>query len=42
VMVAGNIFEALHELTGISKERKVIYDSVLPYMTFNNISFTAG
>ena len=42
VMVAGNIFEALHELTGISEERKVIYDSVLPYMTFNNISFTAG
>jgi PmbA protein len=42
LMVAGNIFEALRQLTGISKERKVIYDSILPYMTFKNISFTAG
>jgi PmbA protein len=42
VMVAGNIFDALRQLTGVSKERKVIYDSILPYMRFDNISFTAG
>jgi PmbA protein len=43
VMVAGNIFDALRlHLTGVSKERKVIYDSILPFMRFDNISFTAG
>ena len=42
VMVAGNVFEALGQLNGISKERKVIYDSVLPYMRFDGVSFTAG
>jgi PmbA protein len=42
VMVAGNIFEALHSLNGISKERKVLYDSILPYMRFDGISFTTG
>ncbi len=42
VMVAGNVFEALRHLNGISKERKVIYDSILPYMRFDGISFTAG
>jgi PmbA protein len=42
VMVAGNVFEALRHLNGISKERKVIYDSILPYMRFGGISFTAG
>ena len=42
VMVAGNVFEALRRLNGISKERKIIYDSILPYMRFDGISFTAG
>jgi PmbA protein len=42
VMVAGNIFEALYGLNGISKERKVLYDSILPYMRFDGISFTTG
>jgi PmbA protein len=42
VMVAGNVFEALGRLNGISKEQKVIYDSILPYMRFDSISFTAG
>ena len=42
VMVAGNVFEALGRLNGISKERKVIYDSILPYMRFDGISFTSG
>ena len=42
VMVAGNVFDALYDLTGISKERKVLADSILPYLLFENISFTAG
>lgn len=42
VMVAGNVFEALHQLNGVSKERKIIFDSILPYMRFGEISFTAS
>ena len=42
VMVAGNMFDALYDLIGISKERKVLADSIFPYMLFDNISFTAG
>jgi PmbA protein len=42
VMVAGNVFDALRHLSGVSKERKVIFDSILPYMRFDDISFTAG
>jgi PmbA protein len=42
LMVAGNVFDALNDLTGISKEQKVLSDSILPYMRFDNISFTAG
>jgi len=42
VMVAGNVFEALRRLNGISRERRVIYDSILPYMRFDGISFTTG
>ena len=42
VMVAGNVFEALHRLNGLSRERKIIYDSILPYMRFDDISFTGG
>ncbi len=42
VMVAGNVFEALRRLNGISRERKVIYGSILPYMRIDGISFTTG
>jgi PmbA protein len=42
VMVAGNVFEALHRLNGISRERKAIYGSILPYMQLDGISFTTG
>lgn len=42
VMVAGNVFKALRRLNGISRERKVIFDSILPYMRFDGISFTTG
>ena len=42
VMMAGNVFDALRHLTGVSREQKAIFDSILPYMRFNNVSFTAG
>ena len=42
VMVAGNVFKALRKLNGVSKERKVLHDSILPYMRFGDMSFTGG
>lgn len=42
VMVAGNIFTALKKLDGISRERRVILSSILPYLRFSGISFTGG
>jgi PmbA protein len=42
LMVAGNMFDALHGLIGISKERTVLVDSILPFMLFDDVSFTAG
>lgn len=42
VMVAGNVFDCIKNMTGMSKERKVIGASVLPYMRFGKVSFTAG
>ena len=42
VMVAGNVFDALNDLSGISREQKILSDSILPYMRFENVSFTAG
>jgi hypothetical protein len=41
-MVAGNAFESLKRLTGLSKERKVLYSAILPYMRISAVSFTAG
>jgi PmbA protein len=42
LMVAGNAFESLKRLTGLSKERKVLYSAILPYMRISAVSFTAG
>ncbi|MEO9294109.1 MAG: TldD/PmbA family protein [Nitrososphaera sp.] len=42
VMVAGNVFDCLKNLTGLSRERKVIHSSILPYMRFSGVSFTGG
>jgi PmbA protein len=42
VMMAGNVFDAMRHLTGVSQEQKAIFDSIVPYMRFDNISFTAG
>lgn len=42
VMVAGNVFDCLKNLTGLSRERKVLHSSILPYMRFSGVSFTGG
>lgn len=42
VMVAGNIFDSLKSISDISRERKKIFDSFLPYITVEGISFTGG
>ena len=42
LMIAGNIFDALKNLTGVSKETKSLPDSILPHTRFSNISFTAS
>ena len=39
VMIAGNVFDALANLTGISRERKSFSDSVLPHIRIENIAF---
>jgi PmbA protein len=41
-MVAGNIFDALKNISDVSRERKRIFLSLIPYMSVNNISFTGG
>lgn len=42
VMVAGNIFNALKRISAISRERRKIFDSFLPYISVEDISFTGG
>lgn len=42
VMIAGNIFNALKNISAVSKERKKIFDSFLPYISVEGISFTGG
>ena len=42
VMVAGNIFDSLMNISALSRERKKIFDSFLPYISIENISFTGG
>jgi PmbA protein len=42
LMVAGNVFDALKNIIGVSKETKIMSDAILPYIVFDNISFTAG
>jgi PmbA protein len=42
VMVAGNVFDALKNISDLSREKKKIFDSFLPYITVEGISFTGG
>ena len=41
--IAGNVYECLQQITGISRERDVLYGSrLLPSVRIANISITAG
>lgn len=42
MMVAGNIYDALNDISMVSKERRLVLDSLLPYIAIDNVSFTAG
>ncbi len=42
VMVAGNVFDALKNISMLSKEQILVLDSLLPYIVIDNISFTAS
>lgn len=42
MMVAGNIYAALKDVSMVSKERKLVLDSLLPYIAVDNVSFTTG
>ena len=41
-LVAGNGFEALRSLSGISKERERVFSFTLPYLRLEKVSVTAG
>ncbi|NOJ28039.1 MAG: hypothetical protein DA330_08540 [Nitrososphaera sp.] len=42
LMIAGNVFDCLKNITAVSRERKVLPSSILPYMTIDGVSFTSG
>jgi len=41
-LIAGNAFDALRQLSGISSETARVFSSVLPYLRLESISVTAG
>lgn len=41
-LIAGNAFEALQRLSGISSETEQVFAYVLPYLRLENVSVTAG
>jgi len=40
-LIAGNIFEALNTLSGISRETESVYNYTLPYLRLEDVSITA-
>ena len=40
-LIAGNVFEALKNLTGISQEREPFFNMLLPYLRLGNVSVSA-
>ncbi|MCS6767224.1 MAG: TldD/PmbA family protein [Candidatus Nitrosocaldus sp.] len=42
VMVAGNIYDALRSVSMVSKERRLVMDSLIPWIAVEGVSFTAG
>jgi predicted Zn-dependent protease len=41
-LIAGNAFEALHSLSGVSSETERVFTATLPYLRVEGISVTAG
>ncbi|MDH5683368.1 MAG: TldD/PmbA family protein [candidate division WOR-3 bacterium] len=41
-MIAGNVFELLNQISGISKERKTIFGFIAPWLRIDDISITSG
>ncbi|MEO0115869.1 MAG: TldD/PmbA family protein [candidate division WOR-3 bacterium] len=41
-MIAGNVFELLNQISGISKEQKRIFTFILPWFKIEDISITSG
>ncbi|MEA1871055.1 MAG: TldD/PmbA family protein [Candidatus Bipolaricaulota bacterium] len=41
-LVSGNAFQALKDLSGVSKERERVFNFTLPYLRLEGISVTAG
>jgi PmbA protein len=42
VLVAGNVFEVLKNMCDLSRERKKVFASFIPYISVENVSFTGG
>jgi PmbA protein len=42
ILISGNVFESLHNISGISKERKRVANFLLPYIRMENVSITGG
>lgn len=40
-LIAGNVFESLHKIIGISSETERVYTAVLPYVGIDDVSVTA-
>ena len=41
-LIAGNIFESLHKISGISKDREKIFNILAPYIRVEGVSVTSG
>jgi len=41
-LIAGNVFEVLRKLTGISEEREALFHLTLPYLRLADVSVTSG
>ena len=41
-MIAGNIFELLRKVSAISKERRKLYNFIMPYIRIDDVSVTGG
>jgi PmbA protein len=41
-MIAGNVFELVNQISGISKEQKRIFSYIIPWLRIEDISITSG